>query len=72
MSLGSLPLSFSYDAEKDWLTVEGVKYSGDFFRCFTMPNPLALYRIMKDEWGAVNVMEIHAPYPGTGANTGND
>jgi hypothetical protein len=57
MSLGSLPLAFSYDADKDCLTVEGVKYSGDFFRMFADPDPAALYRIEKDEYGAVTVVK---------------
>lgn len=28
------PLNFSYDQSTDLITIEGIKYSGDFFRMF--------------------------------------
>lgn len=51
------PLEFSYDATKDWMTIEGITFTGDFFRSFSQPNPHSIYKFWKDEYGAINVTE---------------
>ena len=38
-------LVIDYDDKTDVVTIEGVRYSGEFFRCFAEPNPQKLYRI---------------------------
>jgi hypothetical protein len=52
------PLEFSYDPAKDWMTIEGVVYTGDFFRVFKEPNPHYIYKFSRDEHGARIVIEF--------------
>lgn len=42
-------LDISYSADCDVLTIEGVRYSGDFFRCMGDPDKQALYEIIKQD-----------------------
>ena len=51
-------LQFEYDLLRDALTVEGVKFSGDFFRFFAMPNEGALFRIIRQQDGEVVVQTV--------------
>lgn len=45
-----------YDAERDILTVEGVKYSGAFFRELALrPEPGRLFRIIAKEYDLVTI-----------------
>jgi hypothetical protein len=50
------PLSFSYDIERDVLTIEGLQYSGDLFREFSVGLQLNTpFEIVKRD----NVITIH-------------
>lgn len=54
-------LSFSYDANKDLVTVEGMKYSGDFFRNYARENYLPtgiLFTITKRGDGVVWIKQF--------------
>jgi hypothetical protein len=46
-------LRVDYDASRDVLEVEGIRFSGEFFRTFALPNPEALYSIQRDGDGHV-------------------
>jgi hypothetical protein len=46
----SQPLQLIYDTERDELTIDGVKYSGELFRVFASPDPAKFYQLTrKDE-----------------------
>lgn len=42
-------LKFEYDSDKDIITIEGVAYSGDFFRMLGSVPTTRLFRIRCDE-----------------------
>lgn len=49
-------LDFSYDRARDILTVEGIKYSGEFFRCFAESIPLkSWFRIIERGDGVIAI-----------------
>ena len=53
----SLPrLAVTYDEQTDTLTVEGVSFSGGFFRVFANPHPDQLYAIHRA--GAVVTVSV--------------
>jgi hypothetical protein len=54
-------LEFSYDFERDVMTIEGIQYSGDLFRCFGIRTtaPHELMRIVKREDGVLTVQTVH-------------
>ncbi len=51
-------LSFSYDAQRDELTVEGNKWSGDFFRFFQGRNVGKAFVLDQAENGSVWIREL--------------
>jgi len=53
------PLAVAYDAAQDVLTVEGVRYSGAFFRTLAWPARSRLYRFERRD-GTVQVSEATA------------
>ena len=38
------PLEFSYDPIADIITIEGIKYTGDLFRCLGFPDTKKIYK----------------------------
>ena len=43
-----LPLEIEYDKAKDQITIDGITFSGDYFRTFQAPDPDACYRFIVD------------------------
>ena len=57
-------LDIKYDGGKDILTIEGIAYSGEYFRTLSRPNPDRLYRIEVKETKIgkiLNIIEIVDP-----------
>ena len=48
MSRNKYNLEFWYDGNKDILEVEGLKFSGDFFREFSLPDENSVYSIKRE------------------------
>ena len=46
-------LDYSYDAEKDIFTIEGVKYSGEFLRIMPIPRQDQLLRVVQNQNGVI-------------------
>lgn len=53
---GFVPLTVSYDSNNDVVTVDSMKFTGDFFRYFADPDPSKLYRFTVIE-GVTSVEE---------------
>jgi hypothetical protein len=52
-------LSFSYDAEMDEMTIEGMRFSGGFFRAFSKDlNVGEPFEIIKREDGVITVHSL--------------
>ncbi len=43
------PLTVSYDAETDVLTINGLKYLGEVFRNFASPHAYEFYRLIRKD-----------------------
>ena len=55
---GGRPLNFSYEAEEDVMIIEGIKYSGDFFRFMAISGPSdQAFRIKERNEDGVLVLE---------------
>jgi len=52
------PLKFQYDEAKDQITINGVTFSGDYFRTFQTPNPDACYRFIIDEKNVLTLGKV--------------
>ena len=48
-------LQFNYDESKDLLEVEGLKFSGEFFRVFSLPDENSVYSIRRDDNNTVTI-----------------
>jgi hypothetical protein len=53
-------LNFEYDKEIDVITIEGVKYSGDFFRFFANPPRDCAFKIVSNDNGHLVIKELPA------------
>ena len=51
-------LHIEYDEAKDIVTIEGVMYSGEFFRWFADPLPDSLIRVTKQD-GIVKIQRYY-------------
>lgn len=49
-------LNIKYDHNRDIVEIEGINYSGEFFRVFSMPEEKALYQITHND-GVVTLTE---------------
>jgi hypothetical protein len=53
------PLEFSYDETRDQMTIEGRKYSADFFRFFADHNDGRLFRfVSSNDDGVVTIQTL--------------
>jgi hypothetical protein len=52
------PLNFKYDAISDVMTIEGNRFSGDFFRYFNMTSPQAVFRIVEIANGNITIEKV--------------
>lgn len=53
------PLEFNYDEEADVLTVEGIRYSGNFFRFFAVAGPSDdVFRVVERHDGVVVIQKV--------------
>jgi hypothetical protein len=44
---GVRPLDVKYDADRDVVTVDGMKFTGTYFRLLAEPDPSKLYRFTR-------------------------
>lgn len=54
-------LTFSHDRERDTLTVDGIPFSGEFFRVIADADPNTLYQIVKSPDGVIRFDEVNVP-----------
>ena len=52
------PLNFKYDAIQDVMTIEGNRFSGDFFRYFNMTSPQAIFRMLENSNGNIVIERV--------------
>ncbi len=53
------PLNFDYDSERDVLTIEGVKYAGEYFRFLGhSPAPGVIFKIVERKDGVISVAAV--------------
>lgn len=56
-------LRFSYDAQRDVMKIEDRRYSGDFFRFMSRPDPSRVFRFYENGSGVLVIDEVTNPEP---------
>jgi hypothetical protein len=56
-------LNFEYDKDADVITIEGVNYSGAFFRFFANPPRDTVFKIIQDDSGSLVIQELSQELP---------
>jgi hypothetical protein len=59
--IAALPLSISYDAANDILTVDGFKFAGELMRMFTITPCGTMFRIIERKDGTVTISTERDP-----------